>query len=365
MKRFSRPAAFLLAFFFTLVLSVGALAVEDYGSGNGVFSTYGIIPLSSVSGYDVTAFVATNNRQYFTTNVIPGRYAYYGANIGSPDTYGFYVTLPPSSVPGFLDIVGLYPMEVSNATTLQNWVYGDISVGNDVTSPAPWAVSPVYTFLSSSVSPFVAPASNGSIYNQSVDNPSFHVYIPSHSATLYLLVYSGYMNNGSSKHGVVYLSDGFISFTPDPAFQSQTTLQSILSVVQDIASGGSSSPVDSLVGGWSDKFQGQISQVEDALSPSNPALPNGGDIGGFVTDVSDGLGLSGSSFSSSDFNEATSAFSGSASTGTGGPWEFFTQGVADDLSGDSPMGIDDDYDPIIAWMQQAERWRDAWASSNP
>lgn len=141
-------------------------------------------------------------------------------------------------------------------------------------------------------------------------------------------------------------------------------LYQILNVLNSIGSSVSQlSPMEQFENNYLDNFGGQISQAESAISPSNPALPNGGDIGGFMSDVSDGLGLSGSSFSASDLNDAAAGFSGADATAVGGPWEFFTQVVADDMSGDSPMGIDSEYDPILAWLERAEGRYGVW--SNP
>lgn len=147
---------------------------------------------------------------------------------------------------------------------------------------------------------------------------------------------------------------------------TESTSQKILAAIQTLVQGqGALTPMEQFEAEYLDKFHDQLSKTDNALSPSNPALPNGGDIGGFVTDVSEGLGITGSSFTGQEFNAATGGFTGNDSTGIGGPWEFFTQGVADDLSGDSPAGIDTDYDPILAWVEDSERWLKSWGSYNP
>lgn len=109
----------------------------------------------------------------------------------------------------------------------------------------------------------------------------------------------------------------------------------------------------------------QLSQVESMMGSQNTALPNGGDFAGFVSDVQDGLGLSGSSFSASDFSSATSKFGDSSATGAGGPWEFFSGSVRDSLSGDSSsIGLfDDDY--IYVWFDEMQRRYGLWNSSSP
>lgn len=136
----------------------------------------------------------------------------------------------------------------------------------------------------------------------------------------------------------------------------------ILDVLKELSvSASQQSPMEQFENNYLDKMEGQLDQIEDMMSSANPALPNGGDIAGFASDIQDGLGISGSSFSSSEFSEALSAFSGSEATAAGGPWEFFTQAVADSLSGEAQtVGLNDD-DYIYIWLEQAEgragRWR--------
>lgn len=217
-------------------------------------------------------------------------------------------------------------------------------------------------------------------YNYDINYSWYWYRGSSYNASNYTtyIVYSGGVNDsylsayggaGSWSYDVVPLDtsvivdDGFNQVHEDLT-DINDTLKDIQGMIESGLSNRPLTPMEQFESDYLDNFEGQISQTESALSSSNPALPNGGDIGGFVSDVSDGLGLSGSSFNASDFNSATSGFSGSSSTGLGGPWEFFTQGVADDLAGDGPSSIDD-FDPIIAWMEQAERRRQQWGSYNP
>lgn len=140
--------------------------------------------------------------------------------------------------------------------------------------------------------------------------------------------------------------------------QSASYLSDILSSLRDIS--GYQSPMEKFENAYLEKFDEQISKTEDFISPSNPVLPNNGDVAGFVNDISDGLGLSGSSFSAAEFSDATSAFSGSSATGSGGPWEFFSQEVANSLAGGtSAVGLNDD-DYIYAWMDDAMRRYSKW-----
>lgn len=114
-----------------------------------------------------------------------------------------------------------------------------------------------------------------------------------------------------------------------------------------------------------EKMNGQLSQVDDMLGPENTALPNGGDFSGFVSDVQDGLGISGSSFSASEFSAATSAFGGSSATSAGGPWEFFSQAVADSLAGDTQSVGLNDYDYIYQWFDMIQGRCGLWPLFSP
>lgn len=174
-----------------------------------------------------------------------------------------------------------------------------------------------------------------------------------------------YTTSSTTAVGYRYLGNQNVSYEVNtlPVDYTDILYQILTAVKSLVAQGGELSPMEQFENDYLDNFSGQISQAEQAISPSNPALPNGGDVGGFVSDLGSGLGLSGSSFSASDLNEAASGFSGAEATAPGGPWEFFTQGVADSLSGDAPMSIDDDYDPILAWLEDSERRWGTW--SNP
>lgn len=116
--------------------------------------------------------------------------------------------------------------------------------------------------------------------------------------------------------------------------------------------------------GYFENLGKQIDKAEEALTPANSALPNGGDVGGFVDDIGGGLGLSGSAFDGAQFEAATGAFTGAQSSASGGPWEFFTQAVADDLSGDTPSGIELDDDFIMVWFVQSEGRYGLWSNQS-
>lgn len=147
---------------------------------------------------------------------------------------------------------------------------------------------------------------------------------------------------------------------------SANTLSGILSEIRSLNSSVSQpSAMEQFEGNYLDKMESQLSQVEEMMGPENTALPNGGDIAGFTSDVQNALGVSGSSFNASEFAAATSAFGGADATAAGGPWEFFSQAVADSLAGDtSSVGLNDD-DYIYAWLEQMEGRYMRWGSFSP
>lgn len=423
MKIRSRFMALIMALALMLPISAMALVADDYYGADGVFADVGILPMAAVSGYTVTVYNSSGPSSSFTTTTLSsGGFSYYSAT--ASQSYGYYITIPANTSPGYLDVIGLYPIAVRVSSPTNSWVSGTIStLGNTVYFP------PYDYLLTSSISPFVAPYMQlNSQYIQSQSGfGNLHIYIPAHTNTLYLVVGSSGLA-GTDRGGAMWQTGGTITFTPD---SSNSTLSSMLTALNAINTNTSNSAarlntvntnltnlktsvdgtntridttntrlntlnttntngfnnvntsvkqVDTSVNNFmkdqqnkaSRKFEDgyfenlgkQIDKAEDALTPANSALPNGGDVGGFTSDLSDGLGLSGSSFNASDFNEATGGFTGADSTGAGGPWEFFTQAVADDLSGDSPMGIDLDDDFIMVWFVQSEGRYGLWSNQS-
>lgn len=190
----------------------------------------------------------------------------------------------------------------------------------------------------------------------------------------------------TSSYGLSYFTICISNFNisvyvpPDPIDQINQSVDAIRGSVADIAVSnrgiyesinnlagviGTPSAMEQFEQKYLESMAGQLDKVESMLSSDNPALPNNGDVAGFVSDIQDCLGLSGSSFNASEFAEATSAFGGSSATAAGGPWEFFTQAVADSLAGDtSSVGLaDDDY--IYAWLDQMQGRYSSWHSSSP
>lgn len=152
--------------------------------------------------------------------------------------------------------------------------------------------------------------------------------------------------------------------------QSEKWLDSINQAVQQlVVSASGLTPMEQFEADYLENAKDELDAVEGALfgtgTGSLSSLAPEGGFSGFVSDIAEGFGVSSSSFDSSQLSQAAGAFSGSSSTGPGGPWEFFTQAVADSLAGDtSAVGLNDD-DYIYAWYDQMQgRWS-MWSSSSP
>lgn len=386
----SRVPAFVLAIVTTLFVTVGALAADDYYGCDGVFADAGIMPIISLGGYTVDVFYSSSSGTassfYTDSSLSPGQMRVYrDANTRTSVNWGYVVTIPANSRSGYLDILGLFPVTCQNSSSV-----GWLNVNPSSSTPIYYPVSYFLSTVKSYVSYNVWSTGYGPTPTFLANAYSPHVYVPAHTNTLYLFVFSTDGGTHNFTSGAYYTSNASISFTPDPV-DSSSTLSSILTAinnvntsvkstttavngttqavngttqsVKDLLSDQQNAPARKAEDSFIGKFGGQIEQVEDALSSFNPALPNGGDIGGFTSDLSDGLGLSGSSFSVSDLNDAAAGFSGPEATGVGGPWEFFTQTVVDDLSGDFVSMFDvDALDPILVWFERAEGRYGVWSS---
>lgn len=331
-----------------------------------------IAPLSLVNSFTVYAFAVTSNTTVSTSNITVGQTTYY--NHAITQFCGFRVTIPPSTVDGYITTFGINPAFVNYTSGTPAWVS---AAYDSVTSYYP----PVVNYHLSSLPSYYPKMDPTNVRGEGNLYPGY-VFIPAHNDTLYLFVYSSVINyNTSMSGGVVFYSGAAVQFVPETAHNyfstltginsnisdlgykltginnsiagSNTRLSSIASLLETIsASVSKTSPMEQFESDYLEKFGDQISKAEEALSSSNPALPNGGDIGGFVSDISEGLGLNGSAFSASDFSNALGGYSGSGSVSSGGPWEFFSQAVADSLSGDVASASDGDDDYIYQWYEQ-------------
>lgn len=342
----------------------------DYSSSVG--DNYPVAPLASVSSYTVTAFSSGST----TTNLSSGYYTLKSGIVG-----GVYISIPSNTSAGRLYVYGLLPGFSDSAYS--SWTnYAASSTGSQILSPNFIVSSSTLNLLNYNYLEETTPAWPG------------YVDLPAHTNTLYLYIYAHVPETVSHSRsvGAFYGSNAFITFVPTPDYDSRlstiasnisttnsrlsttnSTLTSVLdhvtSIDNQLASISSSlaepSPMEQFENDYLDKMGDQLSQVEEMMGPDNPALPNGGDIAGFASDLQNGLGVSGSSFNSQEFSAAVGAFSGTEATAAGGPWEFFTQAVADSLSGETQMSSLSDDDYIYVWLEMMEGRYSSWASSSP
>lgn len=377
----NRVPAFILALAVTLAVSVGVLAADDYYGSDGVFADYGIMPLATVSDFPVFAFCTTSTEVASTSTFTAGNLRLYTPSSYSVSNFfGYSIRIGPSYSDGYLHVLGLRPAFRWTGGTSGSWTTTSISGSNVITGPSYYFFSPSSDAYLRLVGQSFGSTDDRAPYGfQQLDGST--IYVPAHSGTIYLYVGTSISPTSGTSYsmGAIYESGGSITWRPNPvssldsnlkslsgSVATESTLSKILSSLSSlVGSVGGLTPLEQFESDYLDNFSDQLSKTEEALSPSNSALPNGGDIGGFIDDVSSGLGLSGSSFNPSEFESATSGFSGVDSIGVGGPWEFFTQAVADDMAGDSPMSLDLDYDPILAWLERAEGRYGVWVLSNP
>lgn len=354
---------------------------------------------------------------------IPARVLLEDFNIEAPDISTLDYDIMPIAASNFIGLNGTTP--ISNSSNLASFVYYHYTGNNALTQPAvPLTVGiPVSIASGSKVTVKWSGFSYGRRYESTSENTMYYGYAfratpssgtsvsvtptfsirdgantqlasassvsgsvtftassditfigfcvlePSYSYSKYQQ-WQSYVNVSSASITVTYSNPSTDALLGIAASSASTALTSkeILSVLQSIASNGSSSQPSAMQqfeDKYLEKMEPQLSQIEDMMSPANTALPNGGDFAGFVSDVQDGLGVNGSSFNASEFADATSKFGSKDATGPGGPWEFFSQSVVDSLAGDAQVaGLSDD-DYIYAWLEETQRRYGMWNSSNP
>lgn len=369
-------------------------AYEDVMSLIGQDDLIAPLAASSVNvSYYAYPFQALSPGGSLTTYVAisPGQHYEYSSGSSSGNakniSCGVRVDVPANSKSGYYTFVGFFPSLSNPASyTTTGWYPRNDAI----------CIAPSNIVLSAT------PA--GGMYAASTSSYTSTIYIPAHTSNVSVWIMASI---DPSKYANKYFETGgscqtgaFVSFVADEhlsdilnavtshtgqmntAINNQTasvnnTVNSAKTAlaeainsgfdktVQALADIDVSSPFSEFEDRYVENFQAQLEAIEQMLSPENTALPNGGDIAGFVSDVQDGLGISGSSFSASAFKEATSKFGSASATGSGGPWEFFSQAVADSLAGDtSSVGlVDDDY--IYAWLDEMQRRYGLWSSSSP
>lgn len=298
--------------------------------------------------YDISTHIAPYSIVYFTVDaasdsLYTGYSTYTGSSFNASVVYGSSsLSIANTAVSSFsLRILDSYG---NNLGTFLNYPVGSVSRYSFIVD------HPIDSFIIECVRGSPADSLSRTTFDSwNINKINIDIDVYSANYDHYLpLIYDQTVTNGQYLHHISVNSDTIVQYLQD------------LSVAS-----GSPSEMEKFESGYLDKMDNQLSQVEDMMSSANPALPNGGDIAGFTSDVQNGLGVNGSSFDASAFSAATSAFSGASATEAGGPWEFFTQSVADSLSGDAmSVGLaDDDY--IYAWLDEMQRRYGIWVLSSP
>lgn len=322
------------------------------------FTYNSIDPVSLPSGYSIYAMYANVESSSYNPVVLGNANVYIrslgGTNYQSPARYGgFVVSIPPNNVPGYLYTSGIFPVSLSN--------YSGSSAGWQTTTAYLSISNPTFYFFSTSL---LNTGINDGIINQ---YPSIgSVYVPAHDDYIYLYLFTMFTSPFRIDSAGVYVSQSpSIYFVPESSVSTGQSLDAILGAIKEQTSVIENDPMSSFEDRYLETQQDQLNQIEDMMTSSNSSLPNDGNITGFASDVQSGLGLSGSSFNPSDFQSATEAFGNSSAVSAGGPWEFFSQSVADSLSGGtSSVSLNDD-DYIYQWLDESQRRYSIWNSYSP
>lgn len=392
-----------------------------------LISDYPVAPLSDFSSYTLYAFVlgrGSTTMYPFSNYSIPSTsssVAYVkGLSTSSSTSFnlitaGVYVTIPANTSDSYVYISGLYPYFLATSNT--SWY-------TTSSPPTSGIVAPSMSYFVARTSIQAPTMTSGSDFNGIIFLPahsqSLNIYlyatIPGSYNGLILsgggayvmqnafvsvvnvsTPYSSVLNNIYSRLGTVtsnlstiiqnqsntntslssikdntantvtntYLSAYRLQNIYDEAVASNSTLLELNNQLKSISTSIGPSPMDKFESDYIDKFEDELSYIDDVLSPSSSLMPGDGSVTDFASDLTSGMGLSGSSFDGSKFSDALDAFSGSGAVAAGGPWEFFSQDVVDSLSGDtSAVGLSDD-DYIYAWLEQSQRRYGIWSSSSP
>lgn len=333
-----------------------------YKAGTGSGGTY--VPISS-------SLIDNYSNMYLTSG--PGSSTYFRLGIAVPASAGDIIVINNLAISSHNSASKMGTLTSLPSGTGPSGSWGSYSLGSNTNTS--YAIffsdtpTPTYSTITNNGQGTIS--SSGTL---SAGNYQIQYSVPSSFSNSYVLFWEASYTTGSNvndgyRMGFIWnepsinpadwipeLVSSLPSFALESTLQSllgtandwlakDSTLQSILSKMNSIESAVSGlTPMQQFENDYLENFEGQISQAESAISSSNPALPNGGDVGGFVSGLQDGLGVSGDSFSMSDFNNAVGSFSGSASTSEDGPWWFFSEEVAQDMSGDvSTFDLDDSW----------------------
>lgn len=345
-----------------------------YGIDNGTSFT----PLSSLS---ISNQAVVNNTVYrLIRRNLKSEGSYYSCFMG----YGYQVSVVPNSVinltwSGFT----VQRNNGSSGSPDSGYTYPSSTLtSNSSFSPYSSTVRPSFYVYDSSFNILAGPFSPASgsaefVVDSSASALIFGFYTTLNTNASYTYSFCGWeMSLSDAKltytitvpettEDLLRTTNSLLSSGNSTRSHIDSDMHQVITILQDMSTSAANDPMSQFEGKYLEQMGDQLTGVEGMMSPSNPALPNGGDFVGFADDMQKGFGVNGSSFNASDFSSAAGSFSGSASISEGGPWEFFSQSVADSLSGGaSSIGLDDD-DYIYAWLEQSERRYGLWASSSP
>lgn len=334
-------------------------------------NTTSYVPLSSLNVMSQAISYSSQSFEYRTfISATGGSYVSTFMGVGIPGQFkaGSSVTLNWSNFRSFV-----YSTKVSSPSS--GFSYSSNTVQNSQIYPSYYVYDQYFNILAG---PFSGTGQTTLTLSSNVSTLIFGYYYTCAggtgssayvSATTYLtnapstLTYSVYIP--PTIEDLVSTSNSLVSSGNATRSHIDSDMHQVITILQDMSTSAANDPMSQFEGKYLEQMGDQLTGVEGMMSSSNPALPNGGDFVGFADDMQKGFGVNGSSFNPSDFSSAAGSFSGSSSTAEGGPWEFFSQSVADSLAGGaSSIGLDDD-DYIYAWLEQSERRYGLWASFNP
>lgn len=315
-----------------------------------------LVLCGSASAYDITVG-GRGNSNFIASSVSSGSYTHvtdstYIWSYGVSYCTGVYLVIPPSEVPCYFTYSGISLYKLANGSGT-SWTSSTTS-----SDPSAKQIAPLFLYTSNL-------SGNPLVLDSYATSPSAQsLILPPHSSNLYVFIF-GYVNN--ARVGVRIFPNASFFLTPCANAQD-STVQSLIPILERIASNtssGSPSLMEQFENDYlgNEHISGQLDKAEQFISPSNPGLPNGGDVGGFAEQIQQGMGFNGSSFDSEKFQQATDAFKvDSTSTGEGGMWWFFSQDVADSLAHDDASTVSDDDGQSLqdAWVEQIKRRWGNW-----
>lgn len=353
-KKFNFHSRRFIAVFLALALTVCLGMATLTGAG-----------AVSISDFTVRAFFVSDSVGFTSDPLTSGSSRVYRSGSMEAISFGFYILLPASSSSSLLTVSGVFPVSSSSSLTSTGWV----------TSSSNFIFPATYFFSGStsvSSSPMLSNGTNALRTNW--DNDSVSLYVPSHSSPLYLYFMSTPSGTGISAlgYGASYSSGASIILEQSPWISLQTSVNSLLISVNEIKNsivgGGQQSPMDQFESDYLNNFSNQLDKTEQYLGSGSPVIPDNfvsgsGGQPSMVDSITDNMGFSNSSFDSQKFGDAIGSLSGSSSIGDSGPWQFFTEEVANDMStGGTSYALrpPDPMEEFEDWISRSEGWLSSW-----